>query len=75
MENDLEVLRGQIHGLVAALSALASVLPPEASADAAELLNDMIAATGSSGLPGPTTQSMHATMSQIIGSLQVSLHR
>ncbi|MDR8398289.1 hypothetical protein NE850_18260 [Paraburkholderia sp. USG1] len=75
MEKELDVLRGQIHGLVAAVSAIASVLPDSASADAAEVLDDMIAATGSSGLSGTTLEAMHATIRQISGALQVSLHR
>ncbi|MBU9576265.1 hypothetical protein [Burkholderia multivorans] len=75
MEKELDVLRGQIHGLVAALSAIASVLPDSASADAAEVLGDMITATGSSGLTGAALEAMHATMRQISGALHVSLHR
>lgn len=75
MEKELDVLRGQIHGLVAAVSAIASVLPGNSSADAAEVLGDMIAATGSSGLTTETLEAMHATMRQISGALQVSLHR
>lgn len=73
MEKELDVLRGQIHGLVAALSAIASVLPDSASADAAEVLGDMITATGGSGLTGATLEAMHATMRQINLALQVSL--
>lgn len=75
MEKELDVLRGQIHGLMAAVSAIASVLPDSASADAAEVLGDMIDATGSSGLPGSTLEAMRATMRQISGALHVSLHR
>ncbi|ABE36135.1 hypothetical protein DR64_8220 [Paraburkholderia xenovorans LB400] len=75
MEQELEVLRGQIHGLVAAVSTIASVLPDSASADAAEVLGEMIATTGSSGLSATALDAMHATMRQVSGALAVSLHR
>lgn len=75
MEHELEVLRGQLHGLVAAISAIASVLPESASGIATEVVNDMIAETGNSGLPVATRDAMHATMRQISGALQVSLQR
>jgi hypothetical protein len=73
MENELEKMRGQILGLVGALNAVAAVLPDRASADAAEVLEDMIVATENSGLPPAVAEAMHSTMQQIRGALRVSL--
>lgn len=75
MENELETMRGQILGLVGALKAIAAVLPDQASADAAEVLDDMIAATTDGGLEPSVTDAMHSAMKQIGGALRVSLHR
>jgi hypothetical protein len=75
MENELETMRGQILGLVGALNAIAAVLPDQTSADAAEVLDDMIAATKDSGLESAVTEAMHSAMQQIGGALRVSLHR
>jgi hypothetical protein len=51
------------------------VLPDQTSADAAEVLDDMIAATKDSGLESTVTEAMHSAMQQIGGALRVSLHR
>ena len=75
MENELESMRGQILGLVGALNAIAAVLPDNTSADAAEVLEDMIVATKDSGLPPAVAEGMHSAMQQIKGALRVSLHR
>ncbi|GAB2872591.1 hypothetical protein GCM10027093_05170 [Paraburkholderia jirisanensis] len=75
MEDQLESMRGQILGLVGALNVIAAVLPDSASADAAEVLEDMIAATKDSGLTPAATEGMHSAMQQIKAALQVSLHR
>jgi hypothetical protein len=75
MENELETMRGQVLGLVGALQAIAAVLPEKASEDAAEVLDDMIAATRESGLSAAVTAAMHSTLQQIGESLRVSLHR
>jgi hypothetical protein len=75
MENELESMRGQILGLVGALKAIAAVLPDKASADAVEVLGDMMVETKSSGLAPAITEAMHSTMQQIEGALRVSLHR
>ena len=60
MENELETMRGQILGLVGALNAIAAVLPDQTSADAAEVLDDMIAATKDSGLESVVTEAIRA---------------
>lgn len=75
MENELDTLRGHILGLVGALKAIAAVLPDQASADAAEVLDDMIGETGNSGLNPAVTEAMHSAIKQIGGALRVSLHR
>jgi hypothetical protein len=75
MENELESMRGQILGLVGAINAIAAVLPDSSSADAAEVLDDMIVATKDSGLPLTVSKAMHSAMEQISGALRVSLHR
>jgi hypothetical protein len=75
MENEIETMRGQILGLVGALNAIAAVLPEQTSADAAEVLDDMIAATKDGGLAPAVAQAMHSAMQQIGGALRVSLHR
>jgi hypothetical protein len=75
MEDQLESMRGQILGLVAALNVIAVVLPDNASADAAEVLEDMIVATQDSGLTPAATKGTHDAMQQIKAALQVSLHR
>lgn len=75
MENELETMRGQILGLVGALNAIAAVLPDHTSADAAEVLDDMMVATRNSGLTPTVTEAMHSAMQQIGSALRVSLHR
>ena len=75
MENELETMRGQILGLVGTLNAIAAVLPDQASADAAEVLDDMIVSIKDSGLTPQATEAMRSTMQQIGGALRVSLHR
>jgi hypothetical protein len=75
MENELESMRGQILGLVGALNAIAAVLPDSTSAQAAEVLTDMLAATHDSGLAPKVTEAMHSVMQQVKNALQVSLHR
>jgi hypothetical protein len=75
MENELDTLRGQVLGLVGALKAIAAVLPDHSSVDAAEVLDDMIAATTDSGLSPAVTAGMHSAMQQVGEALRVSLHR
>lgn len=75
MVDQLEIMRGQILGVVGALNVLAAVLPDSASADAAEVLEDMIVATKDSGLTPAATEGMHSAMQQIKAALLVSLHR
>ena len=75
MEHELEIMRGQILGLVGALNAIAAVLPDGVSAHAAEILTDMLAATHDSGLAPKVSEGMHSAMLQVKGALQVSLHR
>jgi hypothetical protein len=75
MENELENMRGQILGLVGALNAIAAVLPDSTSAQAVEVLTDMVAATQDNGLPPKVSEAMHSAMQQVKNALQVSLHR
>lgn len=75
MEQQLEALRGTVHGLVAAVSAIAATLSDEASADAAEVLGEMVSGSADAGLSKTAAQAMQAAVAQIVDALQVPLRR
>jgi hypothetical protein len=75
MTQELEVLTGKLHGLTAAVSVIAAALPQAASDDVQETLRDMIGETQSADLPEAALASMHATLTQVIESMEIGLRR
>lgn len=75
MSQELDVLSGKLHGLTAAISVIAAALPQAASADVQETLRDMIGETAGADLPTAALASMHATITQVIESMEIGLRR
>ncbi|WP_241082989.1 hypothetical protein [Achromobacter xylosoxidans] len=74
MAQDFETLQGTVHGLVAAVSAIAATLPDQASADAAETLQAMTADVSASVAP-PAAKALQAVVDQVIDALQTPLRQ
>lgn len=75
MSQEFDVLTGKLNGLIAALSVIAAALPKTTAADVQETLRELAQETATADLPVTALSAMHATIAQIVDSMEIGLHR